>query len=866
MKKVTFSLTLFSIIALSAFSQQTDWRVMMKDGKASVHDIQKAFYGWYANHKKDVKPLSGKEQEDCNYTLFKRWEYMMEPRTYPSGNYPDPKIISTAYANMVTQHNDKRKQAEKTASTANWTYEGNANVPNYGGDGRINHVRFYPGNSNTMFACAPTGGLWKSSDGGNTWASNTDQLSELGTSDIAIDPTNPNVMYLATGDCDGPRADFHSISTIGILKTTDGGATWNPTGLSYAQAATGPSYGTISELAINPNNTNIILAATSNGMYYTTNAGTSWTQADTEYFRSVELEPFHPSVVYASTWNGKFFRSTDGGMTYTQITTGLPGAGLCARTTIAVTPADSNYVYVVFGDAISDSYYGLYLSTDRGQTFTQQSNSGVGSLSVSYDWYGLPLAVSPTNVDSVLTGGLDVYLSTDKGKTWNINASWTGSGAPYAHADGHHYTFLPGNGAAWFDACDGGIFKATKGGKFYTDLSNNLQIAEIYALGASSLTPGMWLTGWQDNGTNLSGAPWTEVNGGDGMVPFIDYTNDNTMYSATEDGALYISTNGGGSWNGITSGINENGPWVTRWLQDPKAPNTLFAGYSNIWMSTNQGTSWSKISNFSTTSALVNALVVDPVNDMVLYTAWKDSAFMTTNQGATWKNITSTLPVSQAWITSLALDQNNYKHAWVAFSGYVDSVKVFQTYDGGSTWKNISSGLPNLPVNCLLFQNSSNGGIYAGTDCGIYYRDTISNSWISYNTGLPNVMVNDIKFDANGDLLAATYGRGVWTSPRYVLGVNNLTGNNSDGEVKVYPNPSNGLFTVEISGVNSKASIEVYNMLGEKILTTLLNSSTGSSSKTLITPSGGSISSGVYLYRVIEQSGATIATGKLIIQ
>ncbi|HXB12863.1 MAG TPA: T9SS type A sorting domain-containing protein [Bacteroidia bacterium] len=862
MKKLLLTLLIINSSFLIGHSQ--NWLQQMKDGKTNIHDVQKAFYAWYANHKNDKKEAKGEAKgEDNNYTLYKRWEWLMEARTYPTGNYPDPSVISAQYARLLGQNNTDSKRTHSDESMANWTYQGNSSVPiNGGGDGRINHIRFYPGNANIMYACSPTGGLWKSTDGGNTWNNNTDQLTELGTSDLAIDPVNLNIMYLATGDCDGPGADFHSVSTMGILKSTDGGNTWNPSGLSYTQAATGPAYGTVTNLAINPNNTKVINAATSYGMYFSNNSGATWKQADTGFFRSVEMEPFHTSIVYASTENGKFYRSKDSGKTYVQITNGLPASGLAARMTIAVSPADSNYVYVVAEDAFSDSFYGLYRSTDRGQTFTQMSNySSAGDLSVNYGWYGLPLAVSPTNADTILTGGLDVYLSADGGATWTLNASWTGSGAPYAHADGHHYIFTPGSGASWFDACDGGIFKATNAGAIYTDLSNDLKIAEIYAIGASALTPGLSLTGWQDNGTNESGSPWQQVNGGDGMQPFIDYTNDNTMYSASQDGALYNSFDGGFTWNYISYSIPENGPWLTRWLQDPQAPNTLFAGFSNIWQSTDQGNTWAAISNFSSNTALVYALIVDPVNDNVLYTAWKDSIFYTTNQGTTWKNITANLPVSQAWITGLALDPANSKHAWATFSGYVDSVKVYQTYDGGTTWKNISMGLPNLPVNCILFQTSSHSGIYVGTDCGVYYRDTVLNNWVAYNTGLPNVMVNDLKYDASGALLAATYGRGVWTSPKYITGINEVQAYGISAVL--FPNPNKGVFQLGIRNgqLGMTSAVEIYNILGEKIYS---SSFTIHNSPFTIDISGRP--AGVYMYRLISETGVQIANGKFVIE
>ncbi len=813
MKKYSIIIAVLSFISINSIGQ--DWVRKMKDGKTNVHDVQNAFNSWYSNHKEEAKATNKKGKDDDSYALYKRWEWLMEPRTYPSGERPSPAIFSSAYIKLL--NNEKAKSPENMQSSANWSYKGNAAVPTYGGDGRVNKLRFYPGNSSIMYACTPTGGLWKTTNGGISWSTNTDQLSELGTSDLAIDPINPTIMYLATGDCDGPAADFWSISTIGVLKSTDGGNTWNPTGLSYTQQSTGPGYGTVTELALNPVNTNIIIAATSNGMYYSANAGATWTQEDTEYFKSVEFEPFHPSTVYAATGDGKFFRSIDGGMSFNQVTNGLPAFGLTARMTIAVTPADSNYVYLVAEDASSWSFYGLYRSTDRGQTFTQRSNSGSGNLGMAYGWYGLPLAVSPTNIDTVLTGGIDVYMSTDGGASWNLNAS--SGGSPYAHADGHHYIFLPGSGASWFDACDGGVFKATAGGNIYTDLSNNLQIAEIYAIGPSTLTSGLWLSGWQDNGTNESGLPWMETNGGDGMVPFIDYSNDNTMYSSSQGGALYNSFDGGVNWNYIAGPISENGPWVTRWLQDPQKANTLFAGFSNVWESPDQGnTTWNQISNFSSSTNRITALIVDPSNDKVIYTCWHDSIFMTSNGGTSWKNITSNLPVGEAWMTGITVDPNNSSHAWVTFSGYVDTAKVFQTYNGGTNWQNISSGLLNLPVNCIVFQPNNHSGIYVGTDKGVYYHDTILNSWVSYNTGLPNVMVNDLKIvDAGANLLAASYGRGVWETPVYISSGTNDIGN-SENQFKVYPNPTGGKVNFTLDNLNAgEYTMTIYNMLGQKV-------------------------------------------------
>ncbi|HXB12145.1 MAG TPA: hypothetical protein VNZ45_09185, partial [Bacteroidia bacterium] len=208
MKKLLFTLPemkrallcfIFSFSFFTVFSQ--DWVRMMQDPKANVKDVQAAFYKWYAQHKsknteeKNAVNKSRGETEEDGYALFKRWEYKMMLNTYPSGNRPDPISVANEYKEYLSSH-----RAEHRASAAcNWTYVGNPNVPQYGGDGRIDRLIFYPGNTNIIYACSPSGGLWKTNNGGTTWATNTDQFENLGIGDMAINPLKPSIMYLGTG-------------------------------------------------------------------------------------------------------------------------------------------------------------------------------------------------------------------------------------------------------------------------------------------------------------------------------------------------------------------------------------------------------------------------------------------------------------------------------------------------------------------------------------------------------------------------------------------------------------------------------------------------------------------------------------------
>jgi hypothetical protein len=807
MKKLLPLLVILMLFSAPLFSQ--DWLEMMKDRNANVHDVQTAFYAWYARQPADESKTNRGPEEDADglYRQFRRWEWMMEARTFPTGNRPNLNQLESDYKGFMSAQRIQRKRSMQAAS--NWSYTGNTSVPTGGGAGRVNYFRFMPGNSNTIFACTPTGGLWKTTNGGTSWATQTDNLlTDLSVSDIAINPLDTNVMYISIGDGDGIGGGYTTLSTVGVLKSIDGGNSWNATGLNYAQATTGPTSSTVNQLLMHPTDTALVLSATSFGLFRTTNGGISWTNVNAGDYKSVEYEPFHPSTIYAGTNDGQFFRSVDTGATWTLITAGLPVPASGKRMKVAVSPSDSNTVYVLEWNK------GTYRSTDRGQTFTQQSTfDPIGG----QGWYDIGFNASPTNKDSLIAGGLDNYCSADGGVTWNQITSWTASGHPYVHADVHCISWIPGSGFVYFVSCDGGIFKYNVNNPgIWTDISSNLEIAEIYSVGPSFSTAGLWITGWQDNGTSLSQPIWIQALGGDGMVAFIDESNDNNLFAEYFDGQQNFSSNGGFSWSNVSAPLAS--AWVTPWMQDPMNPNRLYSVTSQVEESNDKGSTWNPISSWS--PGIMSAEAVDAHNDQIMAAATPGQIEYTVNNGTSWTDITNGLPVSSAGISGIAIDPYKPSHIYVTFSGYTATAKVFMSSNSGATWTNISAGLPNLPVNCILLPSTvtlGNEGIYVGTDRGVYYHDTIS-GWMSFNNNLPNVIVNDLKYAVpTGTILAATYGRGIWSSPAVITGVNNLTENNS---IAVYPSPTNGLLNVKLELPDKGTyALTLTNLLGQIMYT-----------------------------------------------
>jgi len=803
-----------ALVAITASSLQAqNWRDPLADPNANFYSIQSNFYAeWGAREqqnnqaRQDNTLLNDKwpGNDPANpaaapfmkggYKQFKRWEYFMEPRVYPSGditlpssNYErfveyvdatpaamDQYVQTYGAAPIGSQAQQNRSQGPSTnpnIMSSTWQFAGPTGYPTNGGAGRINVIRFDPqfATNNTMYAGAPAGGLWKSTNGGTSWAivSSTDQIASIGVTDIAIDPTNSNTIYIATGD--GDAGDTYS---VGVLKSTDGGVTWNTTGLNWTT-----SQGrTISRLLINPSNAQILIAFTSNGIYRTTNGGTTWTQTQTtNSFRDGEFKPGDPNTVYGA--GTRFWKSTDGGVTWTNTATGLPANTAVDRFSIAVTAANAAYVYILAGSAANNGFYGVYRSTDSGATFTSRSTTpnimgwaSAGNDTGGQSWYDHGFDAAPGNADHVMVGGVNHWRSTNGGTSWTLNAHWTGSGAPYVHADVHCIVYAPTpstNTTRYFSGNDGGINETTNSGGAWSDRSAQLCIAQPYRIGLSASNGALWLTGHQDNGTNLkNGASYSEVMGGDGMDCFIDRTNNNVMYGSQYSGSLNRSTNGGANWTGINTGLTGTAPWVTAWYQDPTTANTIYCGRTNLFRSTNQGTNWSAVASAVPGTGTIVDFKIAPSNNQIIYVVKSNAVYKTINAGGAWTTVTGTLPVGSAAITRVDVHPNDPNHVIVTFSGYSAGNKVFESTNGGTSWTSISTGLPNIPVNCVRFMpgtSTTTDAVYVGCDVGVYYRDNTFTAWQPYFTGLPNVPIFDLEiYTGTGTLRAASYGRGVW--------------------------------------------------------------------------------------------------------
>ena len=768
---------------------------------------------------------------------FEAFESFREINDYSRGNGYNPyaremyfikeRILNDNIFNPNSLYIEWKKEKEKYKYTkqetsSNWISKGPINTPiilsngKKRGNGRVNCIAFDPVDANIIWVGSPAGGLWKSVDGGSNWITNTDDLPVIGVSHIAIDPNNNQIMYIVTGDADA--TDTYS---IGILKSIDSGLTWNTTGLSYAV----DQQKTVNKVIINPNFTDSLYAVTNQNILISADAGSTWqTTGALGRWRDIEFKPNNPSVAYAAKQSGgssTIYRTTDGGANWNLITNGLAGSRY--RPLLAVTPANPEVIYALFSES-DYSFHGLYKSTDSGDNWLLQSDSpnifgwdtdGTGTGGQS--WYDMSLGVSTNDESLVYVGGINIWRSDDNGVNWDIDASsGNGSNYSYMHVDQHAFEFNPHTHVA-YAGNDGGFYKFMESLNKWVDISDGLEISQFYNLGLSRSNPDRLVAGAQDNGTEmLTNTTWDAIRGADGMECAIDHYDENIIYSESQYGGLRKSYNGGNNWNNIKP-VNYEGAWNTPYEMHSINSNLIVAGYDEVYRSTDGGGSWDSISYNVSGGADLRSIALAPSDENYIYAASYSKIKMTKDAGLTWYYIKPGLPNYN--ITDIAVSTNNADRAWVTFSDYNSTNKVYETNDAGVTWTNITgNNLPGLPVNCITYQGNAKDDLYIGTDIGVYHKDNTMSEWVPYNNGLPNVIVKELEIHYDeGTISAATYGRGVWESALNTLsGVNTFNVNKLD--FTVYPNPADNQIIISTNAKNIELTI--FNITGQKIITT----------------------------------------------
>ncbi len=744
------------------------WAATIKSSNPTFTEIQTAFYNYW----KDKTIEKGK-----GYKPFKRWEWYWQQRTGIDGKFPPSDVLLTA----AKKYNQQKiaKKIPSTLGKSSWTFMGpDSTAGGYRGLGRINCIAFHPTDTNTFWVGTPSGGIWKTTNAGLNWTTNSDNLPVLGVSDIAINPINPAIMYVATGDGESAfslQNGYGDTKSVGILKSIDGGINWNTTGLNWDFA----SRSLIRRLIINPINPQILLAATSKGIYRTADAGVSWTMLQSGWFMDIEFKPNNPDFIYAATFdpvggNAQIFTTTNGGLSWNQVTNFID----IIRINLAVSQNSPELVDALCVNK-EGGLNGMYTSTNSGTSFTKYYTGNCKKNLLSSEYlgtgcggqgvYDLAFAINPSNANDIWLGGVNTWQTADGGTNWLLKNVWSQSQTntvPVVHADKHFIAFHPLNNNLVYECNDGGVYVTSNAGATWKDLTNGIGISQIYRMGVNQQLSNNIFCGLQDNGTKEANkGKWNDQTGGDGMECIIDYTDGNIKYATYVNGLIYKTTDGGNSWAVIVGNtdaagtVQEPGEWVTPYIMHPTNNKVLLVGKSAVYRTNDGGTSWSKLGLLPGIRGKIIAMSYAPSDPATIYVATPYQVFKSVNAGGSWTQIKATT----SRVTYLAVSPADPLRLYVSFSGYTDTTKVNMSADGGVTWSNYSGTLPNVPVNTIVYETGSDEGMYIGTDLGVFYKNASLPDWVPYNTGLPNVVVNELEISYNDrKLWAATFGRGLW--------------------------------------------------------------------------------------------------------
>lgn len=674
--------------------------------------------------------------------------------------------------------------------------------------GRVTAVTGVPSQPRTFYMGAASGGVFRTTNGGQSWTPITDGKMPLGSIGAISVSNDPNIIYIGTGS-DGVRSN---VSTgRGVYRSGDNGATWEFRGLY--------DVGQIGALRIHPTNPNVVLVAANGdifktsknrGIFKTTDGGKTWKNtlwiSDSTGAMDVEINAANPNIVYAwmsrierKPWTiisgareGGFYKSTDGGDTWTKTGAGLP-PDLIGKGNLAVTAANPQRIYALI-EALPGG--GLYRSDNGGDNW-QLVNSTPGL--TQRPFYYTTLSTDPTNADIVYAGAETFYKSTDAGKS--LAAFRT------PHTDNHDIWINPNDGNTMVQANDGGANVSFDGGRTWSTQENQ-PTAEFYGVWIDGRFPYQLYAAQQDNSTyvlsSVSDPANSVIRTGPGCEtgPIIPHpTERNTIYGSCKGQFSVMNTETGQSknyWVGAQSLYGNAGKDLIYRFQrvsptatSPHDPKIVYYGSQYLHRSRDKGVTWEKISPDLTAFdpccqdasggpitrdvtgeefySTLYAITESPVTKGLIWTGSNDGPFFVTrDDGKTWKNVTpKDLPKGGrvAWIEASPHRAGTAYYAVYRYLLGDYAPYLYRTDDYGQTWTKLTDGKNGIPADWptrVVREDPDRAGLlYAGTEFGMFISFDNGTHWQSFQLNMPNVPINDIKVHKK-DLVVATQGRGMY--------------------------------------------------------------------------------------------------------
>jgi photosystem II stability/assembly factor-like uncharacterized protein len=677
--------------------------------------------------------------------------------------------------------------------------------------GRVDDIEAVAGDPRIIFVGTASGGVFRTLNNGTTWQAVFDASPALSIGDIAIAPSDRNVVWVGAGEANNRQS---STWGDGVYRSTDGGTTWQNMGLRETQS--------IGRIVIDPRDpTTVFVAAVGHlfgpneqrGLYRTHDGGKSWQKvlgvdANTGV-TDVAMSP-NGRTLFAATYfrrrrawgfvgggpSSGLWRSTDGGDTWQRLATGLPN-GDVGRIGIAIAPSDPNVVYAL----IEARDGGVFRSTDAGLTWTKRS-----PLQERPSYFS-QIRIDPTNPDRLWWLATSLYRSVDGGKSFTSDST-----AVRVHPDHHAMWIDPADPRHVMLGNDGGVYVSYDEGRQW-DYVANLPIGQFYDVAVDAREPYWIYGGTQDNGTfafpsgTYSRGPLTDdqvihIGYGDGFQVATDPANPRLVYTNSQNGRGYVTDLTTREERRVTPVPAERGEryrfnWNTAILVSPNDPRTYYYGANKLLRTTDYGTTWQPISPDLTraqdwralslgdgipkrdrstlsrddgTSEYGNITTISesPRQAGTIYIGTDDgNVQLTTDGGAHWTNITARFRLAAPHTVSAVLaSRADARTAYVAFDGHTDDdlrPYLFKTVDGGATWTSIASDLPpGGPVKCITEDPRNPQLLFAGTELGLYWTTDGGRHWTFPGGSLPRVMVDRVVVnERTNDLVLGTHGRGV---------------------------------------------------------------------------------------------------------
>jgi photosystem II stability/assembly factor-like uncharacterized protein len=662
--------------------------------------------------------------------------------------------------------------------------------------GRVVDVEAHPAQPNTIYVAAASGGLWKSTNNGTTWTPIFDHQETVSIGDVAIAPSNPDIVWVGTGEHNNQRSCHFG---DGVYKSTDGGKTWTNMGLKDSIH--------IGRIAIHPTNPDIVLVASSGplyrpggdrGVYRSTDGGKTWSLVlkgdnDTTGFIDIAINPKNPKEVYAAAYDrlrrawhirdagpgSAIYKSEDGGTTWKKLTNGLPESKQLGRIGIAIFPENPSIVYAIIENQNQGETSGVYRTNDAGKTWTRTSDRAVPA-----SYYYSQIRVDPKNPEILYVFNVQLLFSNDGGKSFRRLDS-------QVHVDHHALWIDPNNPERLLLGNDGGFYMSYDRGATWRFI-NNLPIPQFYAIGADMSVPYNVFGGLQDNGvwhgpsrtrkpSGIDNSDWKNILGGDGFYAIADPEDPATIYTSSQFGGtarVDMRTRTSTPIAPREQGLRRN--WMTPFLISPHNAKILYWGAQKLFRSLDRGDTWQAISGDLTTNdpekirgnvphCTITTIDESPVQAGVIWVGTDDgNVWFTPDGGHTWKQVNQNLPGAPKnwWVSRVVASPHDVNTAFVTITGFREddfTPYIYKTTDMGETWTSLVANLKNEQVSVIRQDALNPDLLIVGTERACYVSLDGGGSWVRLTNGIPTTPCQDLLIHPrDGDLIVGTHGRGVF--------------------------------------------------------------------------------------------------------